>query len=543
MKKKIIFLIIICGSFVIKSYSQNWIWSKQFGGTGSDKSQSLVVDNLGNCYISGYFTGTTNFSDTTLTSIGNSDIFLAKFNNNGELLWISQAGGTNSELSMGIALDSQKNIFITGSFSGSCSFGTNILSSVGSQDIFLAKCDSMGNFLWARQAGGSSDDLSNAIEIDSYNNPTITGYFDHIATFDTIILNGLGGYRDVFIARYDNNGNILWAKQASSKRYDVANSISIDGVGNSYITGSFRDTIHFETSILISAGHDDIFIAKYDNFGNIVWVKQAGGSTTYGGDQGFDIVVDSLGNSYITGGFSISATFDTITINSISFSDIFIAKYDVNGTLLWVRHAGGHSEDWGSSIVVDDLGNCFVTGCYQSSGVTFGTTTLPVYGSTDVFVAKYNSYGEFIWVNSGGSSWVDWPFAISINNSGDIFVSGTIEKSAIFGTDTLPYNGSSDIFLAKLDNLVGITDIPYQAKLVNIFPNPFCLETTIKINQNINNAIMYVYNNLGQEVRLLRHISNQEFKFYREDLPSGLYFFKIIQSYNQTIATGKMIIE
>ena len=144
--------------------------------------------------------------------------------------------------------------------------------------------------------------------------------------------------------------DFVWAKRAGGTEPDAASRIAVDANGNSYVTGIFRGTASFGTTELTSSGSTDIFIAKYDATGNVLWAKQAGGKDI---DAGKNIEVDGNGNSYITGEFLGTATFDNITINSSGNYDAFIAKYDPSGNLLWVKKSGGAGLEVGRGIAVD----------------------------------------------------------------------------------------------------------------------------------------------------------------------------------------------
>ena len=216
---------------------------------------------------------------------------------------------------------------------------------------------------------------------------------------------------DIFIAKYDRDGGLVWAKQAGDSDGDRGYAIAVDKRGNSYITGYFAGTATFGTGEaneieLMSAGYQDIFIAKYDRNGGLVWAKQTSGPGGYE-DGGSGIAVDKWGNSYVTGDFQGTATFGAGEANETELTsanasgsdgdgkDIFIAKYDRNGGLVWAKQAGGFSLDTGSGIAVDRWGNIYVTGAFWDAAV-FGAgeaneTALTSAGQVDIFIAKYKN--------------------------------------------------------------------------------------------------------------------------------------------------------
>jgi len=202
---------------------------------------------------------------------------------------------------------------------------------------------------WIKAAGGTNGDRGRGIAVDSAGNSYVTGYFSGTATFSTsplVQLTSAGSF-DVFIAKYDSNGSLVWAKSAGGIGNDQGGGIAVDSTGNSYVTGAFEGTATFSTSPLVqlTASGPDVFIAKYDTDGALVWAKRAGGS---GVDESLGIAVDSVGNSYVTGYVSGTATFSTsplVQLTSTGSFDVFIAKYDSSGSLVWAKSAGGTNAD------------------------------------------------------------------------------------------------------------------------------------------------------------------------------------------------------
>ncbi|MDD4309565.1 MAG: SBBP repeat-containing protein, partial [Candidatus Cloacimonetes bacterium] len=377
MKQLIILIIAVMVCGVIYAQTEEWIWAKQAGGTVYDYGQAIATDINGNSYVTGYFYGAATFGSTMLVSSGGSaDIFIAKLDSSGNFLWAKQAGGTSFDHGYCISTDSNGNCYVTGYFYGTAIFGATTLTSNGSSgygDIFIAKLDANGNYLWVKQAGGTSNDIGYGIATDSNGNSYVTGYFAGTATFGTTSLTSSGGY-DIFIAKLDTNGNYLWAKKAGGTSTDEGNGIATDSSGNSYVTGYFNGTATFGTTTLTSNGssYSDIFIAKLDTNGNYLWAKNAGGTS---GDYGYGISTDSSGNSYVTGYFNGTATFVTTSLTSSGSNDIFIAKLDTDGNYQWAKKAGSASDDYGYGIATDSSGNSYVTGSFLGTA-TFGSTSL-----------------------------------------------------------------------------------------------------------------------------------------------------------------------
>ena len=331
MKKTFLIVLLLLSCVFIFAQLNPWLWATKAGGTSGDNGYCIAADASGNSYVTGGFEGTATFGSTTLTSNGEEDIFIAKLDSSGNWLWAKKAGGKYWDEGLGIAVDASGNIYITGYFDGTTTFGSTTLKSNGGTDIFIAKLDSRGNWLWATKAGGTGDDWGYGIAVDTSGNSYVTGGFDTraTATFDSITLTNKG-VCNIFVAKLNSSGNWLWVKNAGVTVANRGLDIAVGASGNSYITGYFADSATFGSTTLTSSGMSDIFIAKLDSSGNWLWVQNAGGT---GSDWSHGIAVDASGNSYVTGYFfSTAATFGNITIygsGTVSNTDIFVAKVHI----------------------------------------------------------------------------------------------------------------------------------------------------------------------------------------------------------------------
>ena len=248
MKKVFLLLIAIYVMNVANAQTPNWLWAKSAGGTGNDGANLVAVDASGNAFVVGIFSSTTiTFGSTILTNAGGYDIFLAKYDASGNVLWAKNAGGINDDEANSVAVDTLGNIYITGFFSSpTITFGSTTLTNVGDtnsspgQDIFLAKYDAAGNLLWAKSAGGISYDRAISVAVDASGNAYLTGgYNSPTISFGSDTLINVSSSEDIFLAKYDVAGNVLWAKSAGGTNVDRAISVGVDALGNSSITGFF----------------------------------------------------------------------------------------------------------------------------------------------------------------------------------------------------------------------------------------------------------------------------------------------------------------
>ena len=373
----------------VKKYDPNGnrIWSVSAGGTGDDEGLGIAVDGAGYVYVTGYFSGTATFGSHTLTTNGSKDIFVAKLDSNGNWLWAVKAGGAGNDEGHGIAVDGAGNAYVTGCFEGTATFGSQTLTTTDeyANDVFVTKLGTSGNWLWAVKAGGDYYDDGRDIAVDGAGNAYVTGYFNNTATFGSYTLSATEGfYSDIFVAKLGTSGNWLWAVEAGAVEHDVGDGIAVDGAGNAYVTGYFKNTAHFGSHTLTSSGGYDIFAAKLTPSGNWLWAVKAGGTSV---DQGYGIAVDGAGNAYVTGRFEGTATFGSHTLTSTGSYDIFAARLNPSGTWQWAVKAGGTDSDIGYGIAVDEAANAYVIGIFRGTA-TFGSHTMEAMGGTDIFVAK-----------------------------------------------------------------------------------------------------------------------------------------------------------
>jgi Leucine-rich repeat (LRR) protein len=446
----------------------DFVWAQQSVHTsaGTVLSYTIALDASGNSYVTGYFVGTATFGSTSLTSNGSQDVFVAKYNASGALLWVRQAGGAGFDGGWSIKVDASGNSYVTGAFRGTATFSpTTSLTSAGNFDAFVAKYDASGTLQWVRQVGGANYSFGADLAVDAVGNSYVTGPFVGPATFSPTTSLTSTGSGDVFVAKYDASGILLWVRQAGGTDNDQGRGIALDASGNSYVTGSFSGTATFGSTTLTSTGSSDVFVAKYDASGTVLWAKQAGGSN---GETVYGIAVDASGNSYMTGNFSGTATFGSTSLTSTGSDDIFVAKCDASGTVLWAKKAGGATVDEGRGITVDAVGNSYVTGNFSGTA-TFGSTSLISTGSDDIFVAKYDASGILLWVRQAGGTDNDQGRGIALDASGNSYVTGPFASTANFGSTTLTSTDGSDIFVAKLSAPASITASPASAIVATSF--------------------------------------------------------------------------
>lgn len=377
----------------------------------------------------------------------------------------------NYSVVQAVATDANGNVYITGSFAGTVSFGAYPVTSAGSADIYVAKWNNLSNsFVWAQRAGGTGNDRSESIAI-SGSSIYIAGSIDRPATFGSIAL-GNGITSDAaFVAKLTDTGSsagFTWALQTVGGSV-AAKSLAINGT-SIYVTGTFFNASVQLGSISLTnpggAGTSEVFIAKLTDAGSsgsFVWAQRVGGVLNEFA-QGIAVNGASL---YITGGFSSpSATFGNITltnasINQSAANDVFITKLTDAGSsssFMWAKQAGGTGDDSGQAIAVNGP-TIYIAGVFTSSTIQLGNSTFANSGFGDAFVTKLIDAGPtatYSWALQAGGPGYEGPTAVAVNGT-NIYVTGSFSgNTSTFGATTLanatatPTQPNSDFFVAKI---------------------------------------------------------------------------------------------
>jgi hypothetical protein len=433
------------------------LWSDAFGSANNEAGNAVAVDGSGNVVATGYFLSTMSFGGTNLVNAGGTDIFLVKLGGTNDLsqLWSDRAGSTSTDDGYAVAVDGSGNVVVTGLFQGTMSFpGTSSLFSNGGYDIFLAKFSGVdGSLLWSKHFGGTSDDAGRAVAFDSNGNVLLTGAFRNTANFGgSDLISASPNIGDIFVAKFDPNGNHLWSKRYGSTGVDAGRAIAADSSGNVVVAGFFSGTVDFGGGNRISAGGEDIFLAKFSGIdGSHIWSQRFGSTLD---DEGASIALDSSGNAVVTGFFQGTVNFGGGNRTGGGNQDIFLAKFSsVDGSHLWSKGFGGTAADQSFGVALDGTGNAVVTGVFQNT-VDFGGGGggLTSAGSYDMFVAKYlGSDGSHVWSKRFGSTGDDEGRAVAVDGSGNVVVTGLFQNTVDFGGGGLIAADAffGDVYVAK----------------------------------------------------------------------------------------------
>ncbi len=546
------------------AYAQDLEWANAIGGSDWEKCNDIAVDNYGNNYITGFFEGTIDFDPSlntaNLSSNGYKDIFVAKYDVDGNYIWAINIGGAEDDKGYSITVDDNGNSYVTGSFYFSVDFDPSdsiaYLTTNGASDIFIAKFDNDGNYVWSNSVGGLNHDMGCSIDIDDDYNIYVTGNFfgtvDFDPSIDTANLTPNNG-SDVFIIKYDNVGNFLWANNFGGEFLNQGKSIKIDNLGDIYVTGYFTGTCNFDNSdsIINLSSEAYIFIAKFDQSGNYLWAKGIGSGSAN------SIAVDNSGNTYITGSFSGELDFDPSTNTAILTSnywgvDIFMAKYDADGNYIWAKNIGDTSGDEGYGIAIDNSDNIYITGFFKGIAdfdPSAGVANLMSDIGSDVFIAKYNTDGNYIWAYNIGGNDYDAGKSLDIDNHGNIYIScafsGTVDFDLSTDYTILTSIGDNDIFISKYSQDNSSVDIDESStnQIIKLYPNPTkgILSIDIQDIENQESFDIVITDITGKTIKQFNNVTDRQFKIDLSKQSTGLYFIKLSNKDNSVVR--KFVVE
>lgn len=465
----------------------------RMGSTGTDTASAIALDASGNVYTTGFFEGTVDFDPgagtANLVSAGEFDVFVTKFDPDGNFVWAKRFGGAGPDNGAGIAVDAGGNVVVTGNFVFTVDFdpgaGTFNLASVNDFDAFVVKLDASGQFLWAKSFGGDGTENGAAVAIGPANSVLLTGSFYDTVDFDpgagTVNLASAGD-SDIYVVKLDSAGTYVWATRMGGTFSDNGAAIAVDGSGNVFTTGNFGDQADFDPgegqTLLSVAGGTDAYLCKQSSTGSLAWAYGFGGVDF---DYGTGVALDADGNIYATGNFYNAVDFDPgagdATRTSAGGLDAYAVKFTSAGAFVWVGHLGGADLDSSNGIALDAYGNVYLTGNFASSAdfdPGAGTANLTADNSIDAFTVKWSNAGAFVWVQRQGGVLSESGNAIALNGLSDVYVAGgfggTVDFNPTAGTFNHVSAGASDAFVSRLRQSTLVTNASTNVTVTNVAP-------------------------------------------------------------------------
>lgn len=519
--------------FSSKNYlsAQEWQWAISGQGDNFDYSLSTITDSNDNLYVTGYFQSSTiKLGEVTLNNQGGEDIFLLKLSSTGEVLWAKNFGGQGNERGICLARDSSGFLYIAGYFeSNNIEFGNTTLNPKGGWDIFIAKFDESGNVIWIKTFGSENYEEPTSISC-SKNSIALTGEFSgkSIEFGDRTLTNqGNEGLSDIFITKFTLDGQVLWAKGIGGNSFDRPHFCGFDQNENLYIACSFNSlSINIENDTIQGKGYSDVFIIKLGSDGELIWQKYGGGKDK---DYLTSLTIDNQ-NDVILCGYTMSTDFNFMntTFPNTGSYDAFIIKFSSDGETLWTQSLGGPSDEYITGISVDDDGYIYLGGSFASDSINFSPykklSNSTKNNTTDIFFAKLKPDGTPIWVTSGSGNNEDRCVGVSLDSYRNLYTVGYFQSKDLYlGAFDLYNMGYCNIFIAKiyktLETTENNTPLDFQTYISND-------DLIIKFFSETKPHSIALYDIFGRKII---HLSSEqkELIINLSNLSQGIYFLKV----------------
>ncbi len=471
-------------------------WTAQIGGSNVDYAYAIALDTEGSVVSGGEFLFTVDFDpseggEAPITGVGLQNGFISKLNTDGEYLWAKSIGGGRNRV-LDVHTDDENNVYACGWFKETVDFLPGdeewLLTSNGQFNAFLAKYSPAGDLLWAFSLGGTYRDYMQAITVDTDGNIIVSGFFTNTVDFDPgagvaelITNDGITSW-DAFVAKYDSDGNYIWARQFAGDGLQEVVSVSVNSDGDLIAGEYFSGTIDCDPGagelIFENGSLTDWqgFIMKLNSEGALVWGKSIGGPAN---DQVWGIGLDESDNVYATGGFALTVDFDPGAgvfemTTPLGWADVFILKLNTNGDFIWSKaFEGGQSASAYAISVSEEL--IYITG-YATGACDFdpgeGVVELDDHLGTDIFIAVLDTDGQYQWADRIGAFENDFGNAI-VTDGQNIFVSGNFRHNyATFGEQYFFSQGHDDVFVTKIKpSITASSDVKPKDGIL-AYPNP-----------------------------------------------------------------------
>lgn len=417
-------------------------WSRQanVAGFSATNANAAALDAAGNIYVTGSFVGSTNLGGTTLISAGSGDFFLVKYSPTGSHLWSVRYGSTGNERGNAVACDAAGNVYITGSYTSAASWGGATVIGGSGGDIILAKYNSSGTHQWSKGFGNTGAEEGASLAVTPSGVIFTSGRFTLSFTLGGATLPAVAN-GDIYLARFDTNGNHVWSQRFGSLNQDYFSSVATNQFSDVYLCCDLQGSASFGGGTLNSAGVNDVVLAKFNgSAGAHQWSQRFG---SVGSDRGHAIDMDAAGNVLITGEFENTVNFGGSNLVSAGNLDVFIAKYTPAGAHMWSQRFGGTGEDVGQDIAVDGSNRVIVTGYFYNT-VSFGGPSFLSAGDADAFLARYDANGVHQSSQTFGSTDYDAGMTCAADAGGNSVMGTYFTGSVDFGGGNLVSPGASN---------------------------------------------------------------------------------------------------
>ncbi len=523
----LILLVFLIGNFI---YGQNFQWAKSYKlvyNDDRDGGEGIAINPSGQILMTGYRW---------------TRMYIAKYTQSGTQTSTQEFKSNLSVKAMDISVDPNSDLYFTGHYDGTVTFGSFSLTSNLVDDAFIIKTDSLFNPLWVKSLGGDHYDQGQKIVTDDNGDVYVAGQMEGIFHYDSAVLQSRG-LTDIFLAKYSSLGHLYWIRQLGGTHYDDLGAMKYHD-GFIYLAGTIFGTATFDTITVLNDNETNVFTAKFNLDGHAIWVKKPQTYTAPGwgahGGNGYAIAINNSGEVYVAGKIYTNLIFGNDTLYHDDLQSAFVARYDSLGNFLAAKKTGGLVCQ---GIEIGSDGGVYLTG-YFNVATTFGNDTLWAWGpgwvANNVYIAKYTSDLNSVWaVRCGGDGYMESK-DITLDQNDNIYVTGyydTYTTRAVFYPYSLPRWGQES-FITKLhDYCVGINQTANNQKNSPLYPNPCNDILMIKDPGEVKTFMIY---DCSGSLLISKYFDKIENTIDISILKKGIYIV-IIESKNGEKSISKLI--
>ncbi|MFT5765756.1 MAG: hypothetical protein ACI8X3_003193 [Saprospiraceae bacterium] len=535
---RILFVNLLLISSCYSGKAQTWNWAKGFGGPGVDLIASMKINAEEEIYFSGTYHETIDLGTTILEALQGSDAFLSKSDNQGNVLWAVSAGSLNNDFSLDIEVDKEGNILWLGQYWVAAFFENDtIQAGSNAKAYFVAKYNPEGQLIWAKSINGSSTKVVNDLTLDAANNIYLTGYFRDSLIVDDIILTSQAT-EDAFVLKIAADGDPSWGVQYGNSGTTRPQKIETTSNGQLVIAGNFTGSVTFGDNDLVSVTTDfDIFIALLDENGIASWGRIGTGV--------FDNLVNALAidandNIYVSGNFTGVLGIDNQSISTPGFnSNLYLLKLNASGDLAWARGLDDqvfNDPSFSYDIALKD-GLVLMTGQFLGTLLLDDLQLLGEASEFKGYIASFDSVdGKVKKLSLIPGTAQTSGSRIAVDSDGRLYLGGTFSDQVTLGNTTLTSSGNLDFFIAQASpTFTGVGNVILKKNSISISPNP--VSENLYLNTLDQTFLVAVFDLYGRQVLVAKNQASLDVRW----LAPGNYFIRYASAgYVQILPFVKM---
>lgn len=449
--------------------AQSWQWVERIGGFGNEAFESLTTAADNRLYFAGSYEESFAPGGQSLPVYGGTDLFFAAVDESGVLQWTAAAGSTLDDAVAAMTVDEEGAVLCTGTFWQEAEFGeARIQAAANLKAIFLAKYENSGNLRWVRAIDGTMLKEVTDIATDQEGNIYLSGFFRGQLLIDSTVLVAKGT-SDLFLLKFDSGGQLRWATSDGYSGDTRAIRMALSGE-EIILGGFFNDTTLIAGERLTANTFDrDVFLACYDRLGQAKWARKAGGVHD---DEITGLAVAADGDIFLAGFLvGVMKLSDDLSIQSkTGQSDFYLLRYSAGGDPLMGRAMGGDRLQQASDLAVVDDG-VVVSGLYQGE-MTIDGISVSAGSGFGSFIGHFDESGNLNWIKNLPTADGAFITHLEVDNQGDLLAGGAFRGDIAFDDITFSAGAQFDLFLGKLVRSATAVDRPEPMNTLRVYPNP-----------------------------------------------------------------------